>query len=280
MNPLTIYKALGLSVIGCGYRFASPDGLSDITLASASPAVIGAAGPNSPVDIAFAAYGVGASGSARWFIVAAACLVSVGAIVWRIRRLGRAGGDPFDAGANPIKLDRRLRRSQARTKAFKGLRDAQLQLAVDPFGADYAHLRFEDRVQMAADLSREVGCVIGVICFSYEGPGAEARSASVTPAEQISRLADVLKPALHKLDGMTITETNVLAVFVCTLKSRNELLERARGLLTAAREHGAASGFSSPGIAMYPVNGYRARDLIKSAMNNRAPVDVAETVDV
>ncbi|MDH7798685.1 MULTISPECIES: hypothetical protein [unclassified Beijerinckia] len=138
----------------------------------------------------------------------------------------------------------------------------------NPFGSDYAHLKFEDRVQMAGDQSLEDNQIMGVVCLSLHSSSSDEVAAQPELRSRILDLADEVRRALRVTDCVQVTEANEIAVFVSRLRSRSDLLETARRLSVLLAEKGDNLRFAAPGFALYPLHGYTSAELIDAARRN------------
>lgn len=138
----------------------------------------------------------------------------------------------------------------------------------NPFGSDYAHLKFEERVQMAGDQSLKDNQIMGVVCLSLHSSISDEAAAQPELRSRIFDLADQVRGALRATDNVQVTEANEIAVFVSRLRSRSDLLETARRLSVLLAEKGDNLRFAAPGFALYPLHGYSSTELIDAARRN------------
>lgn len=199
---------------------------------------------------------------APWLLVGAAA--ACGYLVVRRRR-----GREIIAGAPPDgALNRRLRRSPGRVMAAQHLVDAARVRVELPFGARELHLTREERIERAAAASRAAGVTLGVVCL-FPRESALDETAARDRARRLAELAAKFEEDLRDDNCFVAAEANVVAVFFALLKEPASLAERALRLVAMAARHNPALAFEAPGVAVYPMHGYKAAELIEGARANR-----------
>jgi hypothetical protein len=167
------------------------------------------------------------------------------------------------------------------------------ELLRNPFSAAFDGLGLAERVSIAAEASARAGRRIGTIVLKPPASLAESAAMPVTHqqavdggARQDVRVQDHiqagifdqvvahLRSKLRSSDYAGIADGNTIVIFVSLLKTRDDLLAIARRMQVEAnaalRASGVAQGISTgsvgtPGIAIYPLDGYDASDLYETA---------------
>lgn len=141
-------------------------------------------------------------------------------------------------------------------------------LLKNPYGPETEGLPFEDRVDLAIEGSRLAGRVLGTIVIKLpEELGGDEPSLDATRRQVVSRLCRNLRGT----DYVHVISDVEIAVFISLIKNRNRLQKIMRRLKHTATNTVEEYGYSAEivvGMAMYPMGGYNAHDLIYNARCN------------
>jgi hypothetical protein len=186
-------------------------------------------------------------------------LALAGFIVWRVVR--RRRGSPADGVKPDMPKNRakRLKRSAERAKADDKLSPARYDAMRNPFGASFAHLSLEERFAQAAQASKETSNGIGLVYVSV--PRRDDGAASWSDMKH--RMEAAIASAKPGLQSLLVAESDHIAVIVSRLKNLPELREIADTLVGAIGRRQGETHY--PGLAIYPLHGYTARDLTEHA---------------
>ena len=138
-------------------------------------------------------------------------------------------------------------------------------LCQNPYGSEASHFSFEDQVQFAIEASMRAGRVIGVIHFQlnplldmHSGPhDAEAQDA-------IEIAAEAFRSRVRRTDHVEILNSREIAVFISLLAGQVDLKNIASRLRSTSLPFKDCA-LSVPGLAIYPLHGYGAGELLTSA---------------
>ena len=139
------------------------------------------------------------------------------------------------------------------------------ELAHNPYGAEGAHLSFDERVRIAALGSVQAGRVIGAIQFKLAPmlePGDEDVKPDLSP---IAHLAERLARNLRRSDGVRVLGPDEIVIFVSLLSRRRELEDISLRLRRVLVKEGLGDQILHNGIAMYPLDGYTCGEMIEAA---------------
>ena len=139
----------------------------------------------------------------------------------------------------------------------------------NPFDMKQSSLSLEERVELAIVESQRAGGRVGAILYHFRRdqlplPANVSNVGSADPEETIASLRSKLRPT----DYAGLLGDDRIVVFVCLLKNRNDLVSIASRLnghlhdIVGSKVSGIAIDY---GIAMNPIDGYTASDLVMSA---------------
>jgi hypothetical protein len=139
------------------------------------------------------------------------------------------------------------------------------ELAHNPFGAEGAHLSFDERVRIAALGSVQAGRVIGAIQFKLTPtlePGDEEARPDLSP---VAHIAERFARNLRRSDGVRVMGPDEIVIFVSLLARRRELEDISFRLRRVLVKEGMGDQILHNGIAMYPIDGYTCAEMIEAA---------------
>lgn len=149
-------------------------------------------------------------------------------------------------------------------------------LARNPFGAEFTGLTLAQRVQIAAEASARAGRRFGAVVL----PLASARPGDgegLAPSAPLSmdRLVAQIRLRIRPSDYACAADGNRILVFLSLINNRDDLASIAERLrresVAMLRDSGAShERIGSPGIAIYPLDGYGADELYESACGRAA----------
>ena len=147
------------------------------------------------------------------------------------------------------------------------IRPAPRALARNPFGSDYTGLSMAERVMVAVEASAQYARSVGAIVMNVgvREPGAEPAGAAL-----IEDIATCLDEKLRGSDYAGPVGQSGIVIYLSLLNSQDDLHSIARRMHGNAVHFLDASGFpeysiSPPGVAMYPVDGRSADELLATA---------------
>jgi len=157
--------------------------------------------------------------------------------------------------------------SPADPSAAKPLRN----LPVNPFAPDGSSLSLTQQIEAAAAASVEYERTLGLIYFKIPTPRRNSAERSVVAYNSdLHALVGTLRASLRKTDHVTVINPGELIVCLSLLPGLTELKSIARRLQQAASAHKrfSAAFETPPGLAIYPMCGYRGEELIAFARRN------------
>ena len=224
---------------------------------SGDAAVAAPAGPSPMFDAMLDYAGVGAF-----------CVLVMGCVAFAVR-LARRGRAPRVAQAEQsraavVLVEQPSNANNAGDEATE-FQKVPRELAHNPYGAEGAHLSFDERVRIAALGSVQAGRVIGAIQFKL-APMLEAGDESTKPElGPIANLAERLARNLRRSDGVRVLGPDEIVIFVSLLSRRRELEDISLRLRRVLTKEGLGDQILHKGIAMYPLDGYTAAEMIEAA---------------
>lgn len=202
---------------------------------------------------------------------------------WRRRRTNIAGisraifnhANVSDSSSSSQSTSKFIKRKDAAINE-QAYHKVSKKLLANPFGAEYTGISIEQRVQIATEASLRVSRKVGVIVFRFaDETNSQLANNQRRSFHQTEKTITRFRNILRKTDCVCSNTNNEVIVFISFLETKLELNEIANRLLSATlKDNGTENNKLNflPGIAMYPLDGYNAEELVKTAKLRTEPV--------
>lgn len=127
----------------------------------------------------------------------------------------------------------------------------------------------ESQIEIAAEACVRLSRTIGVIYFEIPAYAEiEQREGRERADEIVAALAEAMRHYLRATDHVAVRDGNQIIVCICLLDKASDLESVAKRLAVVVQRHklgGEEDALVRPGLAVYPMHGYRGSDLIDAA---------------